>query len=37
MAGVWPPEVYNCVAYGLWIHLLLDQSPQCFSNCVWRF
>jgi len=32
MAGALPPEI--SIAYGLWIQLLLNQSPKCFWNCV---
>jgi len=35
MAGVFPPEV--SIVHGLWIQLLLNQSPKCSWNCVWRF
>jgi len=25
------------IVYGLWIQLLLNQSQNCFWNCVWNF
>jgi len=35
MAGVLPPEI--SIAYGLWIQLLLNQSPKFFWDGVWSF
>jgi len=33
MEGVCPPKV--SIVCGLWIQVLLNQSPKCFWNCLW--